>query len=320
MMGCLLRVLRLTLVRLILAAILFVAVAVMGVAILRLASPVSLEADGASFSTPGELTAGLLLFSWFAVGVLGIHLLIGKAIDAKTLDDLGLERSSLLPQLAAGFGAGAGLMGAVVGIMAWKGWYRAEWTIDSSTLVGVVLVLAMMLAVAAYEEILFRGIGQRILEDGIGTAPALVVTAAAFGLIHIMNPNSSPRAAASIAGTAGLLIGLAYVVTRQLWVPIGLHWAWNFFQGSVFGIPISGMEVPSLAAARVRGPEAWTGGAFGPEAGLLAAVVFVPAILVLAGIAIRDNQFRSPRWYEERVAREAAEAVTAMRLDPPREG
>jgi membrane protease YdiL (CAAX protease family) len=318
-MGCLLRVLRLTMVRLVLAAVLFFVVALSGTLILHLVSPDWVGAGATTFRTPAQLTAGVLLFSWFAVGVFGIHLLIGKAIDGRSLDNLGLERSSLLPQLAVGFAAGAILMGALVGLMAWKGWYRAEWTVDSSGLLGVVLVLVLMLAVATYEEVLFRGIGQRILEDGLGTVPALVLTAAAFGLVHIMNPNSSPRAVATIAGTAGLLIGLAYVVTRQVWVPIGLHWSWNFFQGAIFGIPISGMEVPSLATARVRGPEAWTGGAFGPEAGLLAAVVFAPTIVVLAGIAIRDNQFRAPRWYEDRVARETAAAVTAMRLDPPRE-
>jgi membrane protease YdiL (CAAX protease family) len=79
---------------------------------------------------------------------------------------------------------------------------------------------------------------------------------------------------------AGLFLAYAYVITRQLWLPIGLHIGWNFFEGNVFGFPVSGLETFKLITLRVHGPELWTGGAFGPEAGL---IVF-PALLLGLGL------------------------------------
>jgi hypothetical protein len=79
---------------------------------------------------------------------------------------------------------------------------------------------------------------------------------------------------------AGIFLGYGYVRTRQLWLPIGLHLGWNFCEGVVFGFPVSGLDIYALTRIEVTGPELWTGGAFGPEAGL----IILPALIVGAGL------------------------------------
>src|SRR5260370_910510 len=101
---------------------------------------------------------------------------------------------------------------------------------------------------------------------------ALGISALVFGFAHARNPGASIVSSLAIAVEAGGLLAAAFILTRNLWFPIGMHWAWNFFQGPIFGVPVSGMRMPSLLDAYLEGPRAWTGGAFGLEAGLPAGV------------------------------------------------
>ena len=102
------------------------------------------------------------------------------------------------------------------------------------------------------EEILFRGVLFRWIEEFGGSWAALLITSIFFGAAHLFNPNASPIAAFGIALEAGLLLGAAYMLTRSLWLPIGIHAAWNFTQGEVFDIPVSGTSVqwPGRCTAR----------------------------------------------------------------------
>jgi hypothetical protein len=105
-----------------------------------------------------------------------------------------------------------------------------------------------------------------------------------FALLHLGNPNVNWANTLSItAGIffAGVYLAYAYIRTGQLWLPIGLHIGWNFFQGVVFGFPVSGMDAYPLTRIKVGGPALWTGGAFGPESGL----IVLPSLIV-GGILI----------------------------------
>jgi hypothetical protein len=108
----------------------------------------------------------------------------------------------------------------------------------------------------------------------------VVLSSAIFGVLHLGNPNSSWVSAVGIL-FAGLFLAFGYLTTKQLWLSIGLHIGWNFFEGVVFGFPVSGLDIYRLTRITVQGPELWTGGAFGPEAGL----IVLPGML-LGGVLI----------------------------------
>ena len=105
------------------------------------------------------------------------------------------------------------------------------------------------------EEIAFRGVLLRITEEALGTWLALALSAAVFGAIHIFNPDATVVGGVFIAIEAGIFIGTLYILTRRLWVPLGLHAAWNFTQGGIFGIPVSGSGASAgLLSAEPIGP------------------------------------------------------------------
>ncbi|MEA3079639.1 MAG: protease family protein, partial [Sphingomonadales bacterium] len=125
---------------------------------------------------------------------------------------------------------------------------------------------------------------------------ALVVTSALFGLIHITNPNATWFSSFAIMVEAGMLIGGAYLLARNLWVPMGLHAAWNFTQGFIFDVPVSGNDMHGLVQAKLSGPMLLSGGAFGLEASIIGVVLSIPLGLVLIGLAARRGRLVQPMW------------------------
>jgi hypothetical protein len=132
------------------------------------------------------------------------------------------------------------------------------------------------------EEILFRGYGFQRLVEAVGQVGAVVLMSAFFGFVHIENPSVSVLSTVNTI-LAGILFSVAYLRTRALWLPITLHWAWNFFQGQVFSLPVSGLHMPHpLFDVRITGPSWLTGGAYGPEGGLVVTAVALAGILWMA--------------------------------------
>jgi uncharacterized protein len=153
------------------------------------------------------------------------------------------------------------------------------------------------------EEVLFRGILFRWLEEFAGSWAALAVTSALFGLAHIMNPNATWFSSFTIAVEAGVLLGGAYMLTRSLWMPIGLHAAWNFTQGFIFDVPVSGLDQEGLVTARLSGPEILSGGAFGLEASVIALIIATAAGVWLVVLSVRRGELVKPWWVRRRLAR-----------------
>ncbi|WP_280434631.1 CPBP family intramembrane glutamic endopeptidase [Nocardia carnea] len=144
-------------------------------------------------------------------------------------------------------------------------------------------VAGSMASVAVTEELLFRGVVHRILEERTGSIVAIAVSSLIFGLTHAVNSNATLWGTLAIAVEGGALLAIAYTATRSLWLPIGLHFAWNFTESGVFGTAVSGADgEPGLLRTVLSGPEVLTGGTFGPEASLFALLCcLVPAVWLL---------------------------------------
>ncbi|WP_375381122.1 lysostaphin resistance A-like protein [uncultured Sphingomonas sp.] len=187
-----------------------------------------------------------------------------------------LAHAGAVRELGAGVVAGLVLFSVVVGAIALLGGYHVAGHHAASVLLPV---LTLSIGSGFSEELLFRGLIFRLLEQWLGSWAALAISAALFGAGHLANANSSWLAATAIALEAGIMLGALYMLTRRLWAAIGLHMAWNFAQGGIYGIPISGNATPGLLVDHPAGSALLTGGAFGAEASL-------PAIVIATGFGV----------------------------------
>lgn len=160
----------------------------------------------------------------------------------------------------------------------------------------ILIPFAIMFTVAIIEEILVRGIIFRILEEKLGSYISLTISAVLFGIFHLANPHGTLLSSICII-MAGFLFGAAFIYSRNLWLPIALHFAWNFTQSGIFGAITSGNEkTNSLFEAKIQGPEIITGGEFGPE-GSIQAIVFCTLGTILFLILIhKENKIIKPYW------------------------
>jgi membrane protease YdiL (CAAX protease family) len=134
---------------------------------------------------------------------------------------------------------------------------------------------------AANEELMFRGYPFQRLVDALGPWGATLIFAVGFGLVHLGNPDHTWFSTFNTV-LVGILLAIAYLRTRSLWLPWGLHFSWNFCQGFILGLPVSGLNFPaSFLHPRLHGPEWLTGGSYGPEGGILTTVVIAIASLYL---------------------------------------
>lgn len=232
--------------------------------------------------------AGLLLFSALitSLAITFAVFVARRLLDRRTFTSLGLlaNRQALIDLLF-----GFALTGLMMGLI-----YLVEWTFDwlevdsfawqaengGSMTASILVMLAVFFLVSWQEELLSRGYWLQNLSDGLNRSLGVLLSSAIFALIHLFNPNLSWLAFLGLF-LSGLFLAYGYLRTQQLWLPIGLHLGWNFFEGIVFGFPVSGNYTYQLIRQTTTGPELITGGAFGPEAGL----ILLPALLLgTAGI------------------------------------
>ena len=164
----------------------------------------------------------------------------------------------------------------------------------------IIIPLTVAFTVAIFEEILIRGIIFRIAEEKLGSYFSLALSAIIFGALHLMNPDSSLISAACVAVEGGLLLGAAYIYSRNLWLSIAIHFAWNFMQSGIFGAVTSGNEkTNSLLTTHITGPELITGGAFGPEGTIQAIIFCLTATVVLMMLNAKRNKIIQPYWKKQ---------------------
>ena len=203
--------------------------------------------------------------------------------------------------LALGLGGGTLLFSLVVLVAALVGVYDIVGAGSTRSILYALVTIGMIPGVV--EEVLFRGILFRHLEDFGGTWFALALTSILFGVAHIFNDNATVFSSFAIAVEAGVLLGGAYILTRSLWAPIGLHVAWNFTQSQIFDVPVSGNDGIGLVEAKLSGPEVLSGGAFGLEASVIALVIATAAGVWLVVRAVRAGHVVRPWWVRRRLAR-----------------
>jgi membrane protease YdiL (CAAX protease family) len=263
--------------------------------VLIVVSVVALLAGVAFIEQKNHSIWTLIIVTWtLAVLLFGLITLVERLTSGKPPAAIGFDPKGAMRSLVLGFALGAALFSIVVLGLSLGGDYRITgihltWDLASASLV--------LLAGAAVEEILFRGVLFRLIEEWSGTWIALAISSVLFGAAHSFNPGAGWISSVSIAVEAGLLLGAAFVVTKNLWFPIGLHFAWNFFEGPIYGTQVSGEAFGTSAmSAHVSGPLWLTGGSFGPEAGVCAIVTCLVASIALLIYASRNSLIvRLPR-------------------------
>ena len=245
--------------------------------------------------------------------VVAVYKLAIRHLGENPRDDLRAEHAAR--DLGLGLGLGFVLFSLIVGTAAVFDVYNIVGEGGAGQLVRILVTITIIPALV--EELLFRGILFRWLEEFGGSWFALAATSALFGLAHIFNPNASALSSFAIALEAGLLLGGAYMLTRSLWMPIGLHAAWNFTQGFVWDVPVSGIDQQGLVEARLSGPELLSGGAFGLEASLIAMLIATAAGAWLVRRAVQRRELVRPWWVRRRLARAAPVAAEARRAGTP---
>jgi uncharacterized protein len=231
--------------------------------------------------------------SWMII-VLSL-LIAGKFLDRRPFKSYGfaLDRAWWL-DMGFGLALGALLMAVIFGVEYALGWVTVTPTLEPSQPLfweDIFFYLLLFISVGIQEEVMSRGYWLRNIAEGlnfrrIGPRAALwisyAISSSIFGLLHFANPNSSWVSTVNLI-LAGLFLGLPYLLTGELAISIGLHITWNFFQGNVFGFPVSGMRTgTTLITIQQSGPQLWTGGAFGPEAGLIGiAAIVIGSLLIL---------------------------------------
>ena len=243
---------------------------------------------------------GVLLLS---AGIMLAYVLLNRFVDRRVPIEFDPKR---LLQLVPGIVLGCVLASAAIGLMAALGAYHIEgWTmqrLDFANGAGLVLSagIGQAFATGVFEESLFRGYFFRWIA---GSNPrlgkwkpwparwspwvALGLTSLTFGCAHAFNPHATPFSSIAIALEAGVLLGAAYWVSGTLWFPIGIHAGWNFAEGALFGVPVSGRNELGVIAGTFNGPAWLTGGSFGIEASPLTVLVGLAAALPMLRFAAR---------------------------------
>lgn len=160
----------------------------------------------------------------------------------------------------------------------------------------IITPLAIAISVSVFEEILLRGIIFRIAEEKLGSIVALLLSALIFGGVHSMNPGSS-LISSLCTGIVGFIFGAAYIYSRSLWLPIAIHFSWNFVQSGIFGAITSGNEkTSSLFITDISGAEMITGGSFGPEGTIQAVLLWLIVAIAITTLIVKQNKMIKPFW------------------------
>ena len=219
------------------------------------------------------------------------YVFLVRVVERRKPEELAPRR---WPGALGGLLAGGLLFSTVVGVLWLLGSYHVTGFNPHADWLPALLVTGIGAGIG--EEIMLRGVLFRVTEEGLGTWAALLISALFFGFAHAGNPGATAWSSAAIAIEAGLLFGLLYHVTRSLPICMGLHAAWNFCQGTVYGIPVSGLKADGWLVSTRTGPDWLSGGVFGAEASVVALTLCLLCSAALLAVALRRHSLVPPSW------------------------
>lgn len=252
---------------------------------------VLVQGAGRALHVPPESGWGRVVGLVMIAGICLVYAAYVRLIERRPVVELALRGA---PQaFGKGFVVGAALFCATILEL----WVIGVYSVIAVFGVDTLLAPLMSALIAAFfEELVFRGVLFRILEESLGSWLALGLSALVFGVLHSFNLGATWFSTLAIALEAGVLLAAVYMFSRRLWTCIGLHCAWNFAEGGVFGARVSGGKASGLLASRFRGPDILTGGDFGPEASVVAVLICLAAGVAFVQLARRRGYVVHTLW------------------------
>ncbi len=218
------------------------------------------------------------------------YIIFSKFYERRAVTELSLRH--MPKEMLVGFLMGIGLISLVILVLFLLGYYKV---LEFVSLYVFTVPLLSLLLMAIMEEILFRGIIYRILEQWLGTKIALLIPSLIFGIAHITNENSTIIGMIG-AVIGGLLVSISYTYSKRLWLPISLHLGWNFGQ-IIFGSNLSGMdEFGKMFRASIEGPKFLVGTAFGVEDSILSLIFTLTLFLLILYKSIKNGLIVNTSW------------------------
>lgn len=248
---------------------------------------VLLAAAAIVFFMAGAVITDLVFYAPLlsVISVFIASVIMVKVFEKRPLHSVGLPAHRRMPlEVVQGVVIGGAMMAVVFIIQFGAGWIELEWKgLATGDIAGIMAYSLFIFILAGFgEELLFRGYPFQTLVESIRAPAAVIIMSLAFSAAHMMNPNMTMLSFFNIF-LAGIWLSVAYLKTRTLWFPTGLHVSWNFFQGTIFSYPVSGQLIDerSLFSTSMTGPAILTGGEFGPEGGLITTVVLIAGTMYI---------------------------------------
>nr|WP_294573803.1 CPBP family intramembrane glutamic endopeptidase [uncultured Romboutsia sp.] len=243
------------------------------------------------FNNQDLLSLLITLFSFAFISLLVFFRV--KVIEKRSLSSIGFNKNNWLKKYSLGFLIGLVMMSIIVLILLSFGYITVEKNpiqlVGISAISSILVILFGWIIQGATEEIVTRGWLLNVLSTKYNIGVGLLISSTLFGLMHLTNPNVNYIAVINII-LVGLFYGLYVIKTNDLWAVCGMHSAWNFAQGNIFGFEVSGLDVSvgSLIDLNLVGNNVITGGAFGPEAGIISTFILLVSIGILLFINVMN--------------------------------
>src|SRR5215468_6854460 len=229
--------------------------------------------------------SGIIIFALEGGLSIAGYLFYVRVVEKRHVLELSRFRIAFLP---LGILIGLIWFGLLIAMLYASGHYQINGLAFPNRLVSAVI---FAIGTAIWEEVTFRGLLFRVTEQAWGTWVGVAVSAIAFGALHGLNPNGSLAASIAIILESGILLAVAYFATRTLWLPIGLHFGWNFAEDFIFGVRTSGHAArPAIVDGTLTGSPLWTGGEYGLESSVWAIGMAASMSAILIVVAVRCGE------------------------------